>query len=78
MTDAANGIAQQQDAAFESCGNCRWARLKLGSMHLECRRNPPTVFMLGGPAGQAVLAKHFPPVKKGDPACGEFRPKVVA
>lgn len=69
----------QTKPATETCGGCKWARLKMGgNMHLECRRYPPTVFMLGGPAGQAVLATHFPPLKNASQACGEFAPKVLA
>lgn len=65
----------------KNCGNCchayNWqgnpedVREKTG----ECRRGPPTVIAIGGPAGQIRMMAVFPPVV-ASLFCDEFRKKL--
>jgi hypothetical protein len=55
-----------------NCGNCRFA-VPVGK-GAECRRNPPTTFLMSGQHGPMPVAA-WPPIGP-EQFCGEWKTKI--
>lgn len=60
-------------AQVQRCNECKWfVMLPQG----ECHLNPPSVFLVPGPAGGPVTVGVFPPTKPSN-FCGKFEARIA-
>lgn len=76
MSEEAKTENAPAPAGAAVCGNCRHGKPTLAGV-MQCRRYPPTVFVLPGRGGQPMFLSEFPPVKSSL-GCGEFSAKLVS
>lgn len=62
----------------EKCSLCRYwlFNIKKGAGDGWCRKYPPQIAIIPGPAGQVGIASNFPEIHGEKGWCGEFKPKL--
>lgn len=74
MTQLLVPAAKPAVARADGCASCKFA-VRVGG-GAECRRNPPTTFLISTPQGPKGVGA-WPPVA-ADQFCGEYKPKLIA
>lgn len=70
------GAAPSRVVPQDGCHNCKFLHVQPNGRVAECRRNPPTPFLIPSGEGQMSGVKMWPPISPQD-WCGEHKPKLA-